>query len=236
MLSALAPSDASRGIVFLLDVDNTLYDNDGFSAELDARLVDALGEPGRVAYRALYASLRDQNGYADYLQPLQQLRRDFQTDPDLLQLSGFILDYPFHAHVYPGAMAAIAHLRTLGTTVILSDGDIVFQPRKIRCSGLWDAVQGNVLVYVHKEHMLEAVQEAFPASHYVMIDDKPKLLDAIKAVLGMDVTTVFVRQGHYAAEADPGFSADVTIERIDALIGMSADQLAPRAPTFQEQQ
>ena len=206
-------------VVVLLDVDNTLLDNDRFSAALDARLVDALGEQGRARYRAVYETLRQEQGYADYLAPLQQLRRDFEDDPDLLGMSSFLLDFPFAELVYAGATEALHAIGSRATTVILSDGDIVFQPRKIRRSGLWDAVQGRVLVYMHKERMLDAVQEAWPARHYVMVDDKPRLLAAIKAVLGDRVTTVFVRQGHYAFEAGAAGQAatDITIEHIGDL-------------------
>jgi FMN phosphatase YigB (HAD superfamily) len=224
-------------IVFLLDVDNTLLDNDRFSADLDAHLTQALGADGRARYRALYETDRDQRGYADYLEPLQQMRREFPTDPDLLQVSRFLLDYPFAGCLYPGALDAIAALAERATPVILSDGDVVFQPRKIQRSGLWDAVQGRVLVYVHKEHMLDAVEQAYPAPHYVMVDDKPRLLAAIKAVLGARVTTVFVRQGHYATEAAVAEShppPDFTIARIGDLPGVDLTTARSMAGSSQE--
>ena len=222
--------------MFLLDVDNTLLDNDRFSAALDLRLTEALGGEGRTRYRALYETLRQERGYADYLAPLQRMRRDFEDDPDLLGMSAFLLDYPFADLVYPGVEDALRAMASMGTTVILSDGDIVFQPRKIRRSGLWDAVQGRVLVYVHKERMLDAVQEAWPARHYVMVDDKPRLLAAIKAMLGERVTTVFVRQGHYAMEAaGPAPAApDVTIERIADLARVDPRVLRAQATLSQE--
>ena len=189
------------GWVYLFDVDNTLLDNDRFSSDLDAHLTQALGDAGRVRYRQFYDELRTSRGYADYLEPLQHLRDDFVADPDLLQLSTFLLDYPFADRVLPGALELLRSLSPTSRPVILSDGDVVFQPRKIRRSGLWDAVEGRVHVYLHKEHMLTAVQEAYPASHYVMVDDKPGLLAAIKQLMGDRVTTVFVRQGHYATDA-----------------------------------
>jgi len=221
---------AREGLVFLLDVDNTLLDNDRFSAALDARLVEASGEEGRARYRALYETLRQQQGYADYLAPLQQMRRDFEDHPDLLGMSTFLLDFPFDELVYPGVAEMLRMIGSQGAAVILSDGDIVFQPRKIRRSGLWDAVRGRVLVYVHKERMLDAVQQAWPARHYVMVDDKPRVLAAIKAVLGERVTTVFVRQGHYAFEAGAaGLAApDVTIEHIGELA-----RVVPQIPRAQ---
>ena len=216
-------SDSAAGeVVFLLDVDNTLLDNDRFSAALDARLAEALGETGKLRYRELYETLRQEQGYADYLLPLQRMRRDFEDDPDLLGMSDFLLDFPFADLVYPGVAAMLRLVGTRGTTVILSDGDIVFQPRKIRRSGLWEAVQGRVLVYVHKERMLDAVEEAYPARHYVVVDDKPTVLQAIKAQLGRRVTTVFVHQGHHAREADLEHlqPPDVSLAHIGELVGL----------------
>ena len=222
------------GVVFLLDVDNTLLDNDRFSSALDARLVEALGVHGRERYRALYEALRDEQGYADYLAPLQRMRRDFEVDPDLLGMSTFLLDFPFAGLVYPGAVETLQAIGASATTVILSDGDIVFQPRKIRHSGLWDAVGGRVLVYVHKERMLDAVQLAWPAAHYVMVDDKPRVLAAVKDVLGERVTTVFVRQGHYALEAPATSPADITIARIADLADAVLPALRAQATLSQE--
>ena len=224
-----------RGAVYLFDVDNTLLDNDRFSAALDARLTQAFGEAGRLRYRKLYESLRDRQGYADYLEPLQCMRQPFEADPELLGLSTFVLDFPFDELVYPGAFAALAAVSTHGTAVILSDGDMVFQPRKIRRSGLWDAVHGRVLVTVHKQRTLDAVQEAYPAPHYVMVDDKPFLLAEIKAELGDRVTTVFVRQGHYAREGmERGApAADMMLASIADLAGV--DVSSPARTTSQQE-
>ena len=218
-------------IVFLLDVDNTLLDNDRFKADLDTRLLRDFGAAGRDRYWAFYESERGRLGYADYLAALQAFRVGLDDDPDLLQMSAFMLDYPFAERFYPGALGAIAHLRTLGTPVVLSDGDIVFQPRKVQRSGIWDAVAGRVLIYLHKQHMLEAVQRRFPARHYVMVDDKPKLLAAMKTVMGERLTTVFVRQGHYASESTDHVIApapDVVIDRIDALTGFDLQAFVVR--------
>ena len=210
------------GVVFLLDIDNTLLDNDRFATDLGGRLQQDFGTDGRDRYWTLYASVRETLGYADYLATLQQFRAGLDDDPDLLQMSGFMLDYPFAARLYPGALAAVAHLRTIGTPVVLSDGDAVFQPRKVQRSGIWDAVDGRVLIYLHKQRMLDAVQRRFPAAHYVMVDDKPRLLAEMKSVLGDRLTTVFVRQGHYAREAI-GQSIvpppDLTIQGINELAG-----------------
>jgi FMN phosphatase YigB (HAD superfamily) len=210
--------------VFLLDVDNTLLDNDRFAADLTAQLDQDFGSEERDRYWSIYAGLRDALGYADYLGALQQFRLDSNDEAALLQLSYFMLDYPFDERFYPQALEAIHYLDTIGMPVILSDGDIVFQPRKIQRAGLWHAVDGRVLIYIHKERMIEAVTQRFPADHYVMVDDKPNLLAAVKRLLGGRVSTVFVRQGHYAADAqrtaiDP--APDYTIDHIGDLRGFA---------------
>jgi FMN phosphatase YigB (HAD superfamily) len=214
-------------VVFLLDVDNTLLDNDRFGADLTAHLDHEFGEAERRRYWSIYDGLRSQLGYADYLGALQIFRSGSDNLPALLQMSAFLLDYPFRQRLYPRAIATIEHLRTMGTTVILSGGDIVFQPRKIHRAGLWDAVEARVLVYLHKERMLDEVQRHFPANHYVMIDDKPELLAAMKRVLVERLTSVFVRQGHYAADQERNsisFAPDVTIDRIGDLCEFAMDR------------
>ncbi|KZC43991.1 UNVERIFIED_ORG: haloacid dehalogenase, partial [Rhodanobacter sp. FW104-R5] len=174
-------------------------DNDRFGADLGATLEAAFGAAARERYWAIYEELRQQFGYADYLGALQRFRTGLDNDPSLLQMSSYLLDYPFAERLYPHALETVAHLRTLGPTAILSDGDVVFQPRKIRRAGLWDALRGEVLIYVHKQQMLVAMQQRYPAAHYVMVDDKPHILAEMKQRLGRKLTTVFVRQGHYAA-------------------------------------
>jgi FMN phosphatase YigB (HAD superfamily) len=216
-------------LVFLLDVDNTLLDNDRFATDLTARLDQDFGPMERERYWSIYNKVRDAAGYADYLGTLQQFRVDHEYQQALLSMSSYLLEYPFDTHVFPGALDAIAHLSTLGTPVILSDGDIVFQPRKIQRSGLWQAVDGRVMVYVHKERMTEAIQRNFPAAHYVMVDDKPHLLAAMKRIFGARITTIFVRQGHYALESeslviDP--APDRTIDRIAELCDLTAQDVA----------
>jgi FMN phosphatase YigB (HAD superfamily) len=143
------------------------------------------------------------------------------TEPRLLLMSSFLVDYPFSRRLYPKAVSVLAHLGELGPTVILSDGDVVFQPRKVQRSGLWDAVEGRVLIYVHKEQMLDDVEQRYPAHRYVMVDDKLRILAAMKQTWGERLTTVFPRQGHYAhdpknREMYP--AADVTVERIGDLL------------------
>jgi FMN phosphatase YigB (HAD superfamily) len=221
-------------VVFLLDVDNTLFDNDQFAAELTAQLDDAFGYAERLRYWSIYGERRERLGFADYLGALQEFRLGTDNNGSLLQMSGFLLDYHFRERIYPEAFAAIKHLNTMGITVILSDGDIVFQPRKIQSSGLWDAVNGRVLVYVHKEQMLEAVQKTFPASQYVMVDDKPKILTAMKLVMAEKLTTVFVRQGHYAVEAAHTANippADVTVKSIGDLCNLALSDFLVSRPS-----
>ena len=211
-------------VVFLLDVDNTLLDNDRFIADLTSRLNRDFGKTERERYWSIYGERRDTLGYADYLGALQEFRTDSNNEEALLQMSAFLLDYRFSERLYPRALATIKHLGTMGTTAILSDGDIVFQPRKIQRSGLWYAFDGRVLVYLHKERMLDDLQRRFPALHYVMIDDKPQLLAAMKRVLIGRMTTVFVRQGHYAAEAERiaiNPVPDVTVQNIGDLCDLA---------------
>jgi FMN phosphatase YigB (HAD superfamily) len=235
MLSAeqrdTSPLDSSSAVpvVFLLDVDNTLLDNDQFAADLGAQLEQWFGIEQRDRYWTIYNALRDSLGYADYLGALQRFRSGLDDEPALLQMSGYLLDYPFAQRLYPHALETIAHLRSLGRTAILSDGDIVFQPRKIRHAGLWDALHGDVLIYVHKQQMLAPMQQRYPAAHYVMVDDKPQILVDMKSVLGDRLTTVFVEQGHYAAKApaDIRAAADMHITCIGELRERKLDDFLP---------
>ena len=188
-------------IVFLLDCDNTLLDNDRVQDDLRRHLEREFGAASSDRYWTIFEKLRIELGYADYLGALQRYRLGDMNDPRLLLMSSFLVDYPFADRLYAGALDAIAHLRRWGPTVILSDGDVVFQPRKIQRSGLWDAVEGRVLIYIHKEQMLEDVEQRFPGRHYVMVDDKLRILAAMKDVWGDRLTTVFPRQGHYAFDA-----------------------------------
>ena len=208
-------------VVFLLDVDNTLLDNDRFAADLGDRLELAFGAAERARYWAIFGRLREQQGLADYLGSLQAFRTGLDDHPELLAMSEFLLEYPFAARLFPRALEAVAHLSTIGRPVVLSDGDIVFQPRKIQRSGIWHAVEGRVMIYLHKERVLDHMQQRYPAGHYVMVDDKPNLLAAMKSILGDKLTTVFVRQGHYALAPESNSvepAPDLTIERIEDLI------------------
>jgi FMN phosphatase YigB (HAD superfamily) len=218
-------------MIFLLDVDNTLFDNDRFAADLGDRLEQAFGAAERARYWAIFGRLREQLGLADYLGTLQAFRAGLDDQPDLLAMSEFLLEYPFAARLFPRALEAVAHLRTLGRPAVLSDGDVVFQPRKIQRSGIWEAVEGRVMIYVHKERVLDHMQQRYPANHYVMVDDKPNLLAAMKSTLKDRLTTVFVRQGHYALttesnSVDP--APDMTIERIGDLINHNLSDFQER--------
>jgi len=206
--------------VFLFDVDNTLLNNDAVQDDLGDHLEREFGRAKRDRYWAIFEELRAQLGYADYLGALQRYRLENLDDPQLLLMSSFLVDYPFRTRLYEGALAALAHCREAGPTVILSDGDVVFQPRKVQRSGLWGAVEGRVLIYLHKEKMLEAVARRYPAEHYVMVDDKVRILAAMKKSWGEKLTTIFPRQGHYgldAAEVAKYPAPDVTLETIGAL-------------------
>jgi len=212
--------NARDDIVFLFDCDNTLLDNDRVHNDLDAHLRDTFGSEAAKRYWRFYEELRTTLGYADYLGAVQRFRLDRQDDPRVLQLSGYLLDYPFADRLYPGALEAVRHCRAWGPTVILSDGDAVFQPRKLERSGIRDAVEGRVLVYVHKELKLDEVTHLYPARRYVMVDDKPRLLAAMKSVLADKLFTVFPRQGHYALDtaANQGLPpADLDVEHIGEL-------------------
>ena len=209
-------------ITTFFDVDNTLLDNDGVQADLSDHLEREFGSASRDRYWVLFEGLRRELGYADYLGALQRYRLENQDDPALLRMSSFLVDYPFASRLYPRALEVIAHCSQWGPTVILSDGDVVFQPRKIQRSGIWDAVEGRVLIYLHKEQMLDSVARRYPSEHYVMVDDKVRILSAMKKAWGGKLTTIFPRQGHYAldpAEVAAYPPADYTIERVSELIG-----------------
>ncbi len=217
-----------NGAVFLLDVDNTLLDNDRVERDLHEHLERALGTNSRRRYWAIFEELRAELGYADYLGALQRYRVEHPRDPHILEVSSYLIDYPFAERLYPGSLAATARLRTWGPTVILSDGDAVFQPRKVQRSGLRDVVGGRVLIYIHKEQMLDDIENKYPALHYVMFDDKLRILAAMKEGWGDRLTTVWVVQGRYAHDprATAGYpAADVRLEQIADLAHMHLPEL-----------
>ena len=216
-------------VVFLFDVDNTLLDNDRVTADLRKHLEKEVGPDRAQHYWSIFEQLRTELGYADYLGALQRYRREYPHDLHLLTVSRFLVQYPFANRLYPNALDVIEHVKPWGTPAILSDGDVVFQPRKVDCSGLYGAVERNVMIYVHKEQELEDVERRYPAEHYVLVDDKLRILTAVKQIWGARVTTIFVRQGHYAL--DPKViseypRADKTVERIGDLMDFGREQLA----------
>jgi FMN phosphatase YigB (HAD superfamily) len=211
-------------LVFLFDVDNTLLDNDRVAADLKRHLEKEVGHERQQRYWECFEELRSELGYADYLGALQRYRSEYPREPNLLMISEFLVEYPFANRLFPNSLDVIDHVKQYGVPVILSDGDVVFQPRKIRRSGLFSAIEGNVLIYVHKELELDDILERYPAEHYVLIDDKLRILTAIKKALGRSVTTVFPRQGHYATDAKALANypaADISIGRIGELVDFS---------------
>jgi|UniRef100_A0A7V6A5B3 FMN phosphatase YigB (HAD superfamily) len=218
-------------LVFLFDVDNTLLNNDCVERDLRHHLSNFLGPQAKERFFQIFEELRAELGYADYLGTLERYRLEALHDPRVLAMSCWLVDYPFSQRLYPHALDAVEHARGFGVPVILSDGDAVFQPRKIERSGLWDAFRGQVLIYVHKEKMLGDVECYYPAGHYVMVDDKLRLLSAIKAIWQDRVTTVFVKQGHYAN--DPAIQdryppADIKLNRIGDLLEYNREAFLQR--------
>ena len=215
-------------IVFLVDVDNTLVDNDGIQQDLKDHLERTYGAAARDRYWKILEDLMEELGYRDYIGALQRFRVEHPREIELLAMSSFLMDYPFADRLYPDALRVLQRLRSVGPTVILSDGDVVFQPRKVEHAGLARVADGDVLIYIHKEEALDDVERRFPAEHYVLVDDKLRILNAVKQVWGERVTTVFPRQGRYAHDASVVGAlpaADVTIERIGDLLDCDVARL-----------
>ena len=207
--------------VFLIDVDNTLLDNDAVQADIREHLAGAYGPACRDRYWAILEQRMRDLGYRDYLGALQRYREEHPTDIGLLSMSSFLVDYPFAQRLYPGALQVLQHLGQRGRTVVLSDGDVVFQPRKVERAGIAAAVGGRVLIYIHKELALDDVARRFPARHYVLVEDKLRILAAVKQAWGARVSTVFVRQGQYAQDPQVLAAyppADLTVDRIADLL------------------
>jgi FMN phosphatase YigB (HAD superfamily) len=221
--------------VFLFDVDNTLLDNDRIRADLRERLQAAHGDRACARYWEIMDELWAERGYMDYLGALERLRLEEPHDDAIFRTANWLLDYPFAERLYPRALDAVNHVRQWGLPAILSDGDAVFQPRKILRSGLWEAFNGNVMIYVHKEKELKDIERRFPVDHYALIDDKARILAAAKVAWGDRVTTIFPRQGHYALEEPPrdGASVDRTIDRIGDLLGYDLSMLISRSDSVE---
>lgn len=210
-----------KDTVFLFDVDNTLLDNDRVSKDLRAFLEREVGAERSNRYWEIFEELRTELGYADYLGALQRYRVENPYESHLLAVSTYLINYPFANRLFPNSLDVLEHCKASGAVVILTDGDVVFQPRKVERSGLLEAVEKNILIYIHKELELHDVERRYPAKHYVLVDDKLRILSAIKKVWGDKVTTVFPRQGHYALDAKEIAkypAADITIERIGDLL------------------
>jgi len=205
-------------VVFLVDVDNTLLDNDRIQEDLKRHLEREFGPATRDRYWAILEALFVELGYRDYLGALQRYRVEHPHDAHLIAMSSYLIDYPFANRLYPGALDVLQRFCAWGPTVILSDGDVVFQPRKVERSGIAEAVDDHVLIYIHKEDMLADVERRYPAHHYVLVDDKPRILAAVKKAWGDRVTTIFPRQGQYARDAQSYPPADLTVERVGDLV------------------
>lgn len=225
MLTAVTHVEAPAEVFFLVDVDNTLFDNDRFAVELSAHLERSFNVSERERYWSLHKRRWAESGISDYLGTMQEFRQGLQNNPELLQMSSFLLDFPFASLLYPGALDVIRHVRALGPAAALSDGDMVFQPRKLQHSGIFEAFGGNALIYEHKQHELDLLQQRYPARHYVMIDDKPNILADMKKVLGDRLTTVFVRQGQYAAKASAELreAPDLKVDTVAELLRCALD-------------
>jgi hypothetical protein len=222
--------DVQPKVVFLFDVDNTLLDNDRVILDLQQHLEHEIGLEQAQRYWDVFEQLRIQLGYADYLGALQFYRTEHPRDLRILTASRFLLNYPFDERIFPNAFEVISYVKQWGPAVLLTDGDVVFQPRKVDRAGLHEAVDGHVMIYTHKEHELGDVQARYPSLHYVLVDDKLRILTAVKETCGQRVTTVFVRQGHYAM--DPKIlarypKADMSIDRIGDLLNYDIQDFGP---------
>jgi len=217
-------------LVFLVDVDNTLLDNDRIQRDLQRHLEREFGAGCRDRYWTILEALFAELGYRDYLGALQRYRVEHPQDVQLMSMSSYLVDYPFANRLYPGALDVLEQFRRWGPTVILTDGDVVFQPRKVERSGIFEAVDGHVLVYIHKEEALDDIERRYPAQHYVIVDDKPRILAALKGSWGGRVTTIFPRQGQYALDSKAVAAcrpADLTVERIGDLLALDLPALLP---------
>ena len=212
-------------LVFLVDVDNTLLDNDRIQDDLKRHLEREFGAACRDRYWTILEALFVELGYRDYLGALQRYRTEHPQDMHLMALSSYLVDYPFANRLYPGALDVLERFRAWGPTVILTDGDVVFQPRKVERSGISEAVNGHVLIYIHKEKALDDIEQRYPAQHYVLVDDKPRILTAVKDAWGERVSTIFPRQGQYARDAKAYRPADLTVERIGDLLAHDLPEL-----------
>lgn len=216
-------------LVFLIDVDNTLIANDDVKNDLDAHIQVEMGQALASRFWDIYEQVRTENEVVNIPLTLKRFREQTslaELDEQTYQHAHSLFDnYPFFRALYPYTLETLAYLRSIGLTVIVSDGDMFFQAEKIFSSNLADAVEGRVLLYIHKQQHLDEVMAQYPADHYAMVDDKPEILYDSKAIMGNRLTTVFVKQGKYAAgPLPPGFSPDITVSHIGNLRNYKAEQ------------
>jgi hypothetical protein len=214
-------------LVVLLDVDNTLLDNDLMRARLEDDLEGVLGREDGTLFWEIYEQVRTETELVNFPETIERFGRRCADAACVGKVSAALHDFPFRDYVYPESLPAIRHVGSFATPVILSDGDQLFQRHKIRVTGLEEAVGGNVLVYVHKEQEIDDIRKRYPAKHYAVVDDKPRILAAMKAAMGPQLTSVMVCQGKYAN--DPSHhdfpEPDITIEGIGGLLDLNAGQL-----------
>jgi FMN phosphatase YigB (HAD superfamily) len=224
---------SSHKTVFLLDVDNTLLDNDTVIDDLKRHLSQEFKPDRQEHYWRIFDEHRSKYGYADYLGALQQYRIEHECDPHFMKISLYLLSYAFADRLYPASLEVIKRLGQWGPTVILSEGDVVFQPHKVHRSGLFEAVEGRVLIYIHKDCRLKDIQTEYPADRYVMVDDRLHILTAVKKSWGQRITTIFARQGHHAQKPVVASlpAADITIDSIEDLLHMDPSELGITEPS-----
>jgi len=223
---------AQEPLVFLFDFDNTLVDSDRFKVDLSEHLEQTFGQSGLDSFWSIHYEMRKLRGYADHLGTVQAFRNGREGNPAIMQLAAYLLDYPFAQRLYPKALQVIAHLSAFGLPVVFTEGDMVYQPRKLKASGVWDAVAGRVMIPLHKLNALAEMQERYPARHYVMIEDKPLLIAEMKTQMGEQLTTVLVRQGHYALRPEHQATTpppDLTVEKISDLLDFDRSHFQMRS-------
>ncbi len=212
---------SNSDMVFLFDVDNTLLDHDRVKQDLGALLDSRIFDGASEHYWSAYEAIRAETGQADFLASFQRCWIDSECNPHWLPAADLMLDYPYSDRLYPGALHVLEHVSRFAMVAIVSDGDAVLQPRKIRRAGLWQAVDGRVLIYQNKQQRLADIAHRFPAQHYVMIDDKPDVLVHMKSAWSSRLTTVFPRQGHYAHDQEHRHDQpepDISIDHIGDML------------------
>jgi phosphoglycolate phosphatase-like HAD superfamily hydrolase len=215
-----------RQLLFMIDVDNTIHDNDGVKSDMERRMLDILGPTLAARFWQLYEIVRKETEVVDFVETMRRLGEEHPGSRDVIErATNALMSWDFCARLYPHAIETIEHLKSLGLPIIVSDGDPVFQPSKILQCGITAAVDGRVLIFVHKEKHLPAVERYFNADHYVLIDDKPGILMRSKAALCDRLTTVHVLQGKYALDPKLAvdYKPDIVAQRFSDLRFYGAD-------------